>query len=290
MIFRTAATALAGGLALAACGGGEPASVRTERSPRRIVAGSVFAAETLLAIAPRERIAAVHELAANAKFSLVAAEVAGFPRVGAEPEQLLAVRPDLVVVDAFTKPETLAILASAAVPVLLVPAPRSFEDIATNVRRVGEACRLEAAAERLVAAMNARLAELAARRAEFAQFELMSLDGGLHTLGRGSLFDAVVCAAGAVNLAAERGAGPFRIMTTESVLAWRPQVLVIEVRADSAAEERKWVDRVPGFELLPAVQRGQIVFLDAALLGTTSHHLVDAVAALQDALAGWGPK
>src|SRR6187200_46151 len=63
--------------------------------PQRIVAASVLAAEVLLAIAPRERIAAVHVLAADPVFSLVAAQARALPLVGAEPEQLLAARPDL---------------------------------------------------------------------------------------------------------------------------------------------------------------------------------------------------
>jgi len=256
----------------------------------RIVCGSVFAAETLLEIAPRERIAAVHEFAADSRYSLVADQVEGLELVGAEPEQLISVRPDLVIVGAFTKPETLAILASAGVPVLRTATPRSFVDIAANIRLIGRACLLEAEAEALVARMNVRLAELQKRGRELGACEVMSLDGGLRTMGNGSLFDAVVTAAGATNLAAKNGAGPFRIMNFESVLAWRPEMLVIDLQSGKEETEREWIAQSLGFELLPAVVNDRILFVPSALFATTSHHLVETVAFVQDTLLRWGSK
>src|SRR5678815_1583931 len=112
-------TLLAGPGILCGCRQAKPRHApdwRPAAPPQRIVAASVFATEVLLAIAPRERIAAVHVLAADPRYSLVVAEANGLPLVGAEPEQLLAAAPDLVLCDAFTRPETLALLSAADVP------------------------------------------------------------------------------------------------------------------------------------------------------------------------------
>lgn len=101
---------------LAACARPAPwAAVdwRPANAPQRIVAASLLATEVLLEILPRERLAGVHVLAADPRFSLVAGDVQGLPLVGADAEQLLAVRPDLVLCDAYTRPETLALLSSA---------------------------------------------------------------------------------------------------------------------------------------------------------------------------------
>ena len=265
----------------------EPGSMR---SPQRIVAGSVLAAEVLLEIAPRRRIAAVHELAVDPRYSLVADLAGDFTLVGAEPEDLLSVAPDLVIVDAFTRPETLAILASAGVPVLRTTTPRRFVDIADNIRAIGRACDLQAAAESLVVGMQQRLTELADKGRDLAGWRVMSLDGALHTYGSGSLFDAVVTAAGACNLAAENGAGPFRKLDLESALAWRPEVLVIDMVSGSEDSESAWMRQRTGFEFLPAMANGRIVFVPSNLFGTTSHRLVETVAFVQDALLRWGPR
>lgn len=288
VIRRALPTALAA--LAAACSQHGDTFTRPERPPERIVAGSVLAAETLLAIAPRERIAAVHRFAADPGYSLVAGQVGELPLVGAEPEELMSARPDLVIVDAFTKPETLAILASAEVPVLRTATPQSFADVAANLRAIGSACHLEAAAEDLVRRMQQRLAELEVRGRELDGWRILRLDGAFYTYGRGSLFDAVVNAAGARNLAAEHGAGPFRKLTLESTLAMRPEVLVIDTVSGSTDSERAWIEQTAGLGLVPAVQNDRIVFVAKALFGTTSHRLVDTVEYLQDALLSWGPK
>ncbi|MCC7397476.1 MAG: ABC transporter substrate-binding protein [Planctomycetes bacterium] len=256
--------------------------------PQRIVAGSVFAAEVLIELVPRGRIAAVHELAAMPEYSLVAAAVADLPRVGPEPEQLLQARPDLVVIDAFTRAETQALLDAAGVPIVRMAAASSFDDIATNIRRLGELVYANTAAERLVATMHARRGELAARGERLARWRLCGLDGALHSYGRGSLFDAVVTTAGAHNLMAENGGDAFRRLDVEEVLGWRPDAIVLSGTSGGAAQDKDWLLQHPGLRLLPCVARDRLLFVPPALLATTSHHLVDAVDFVQQALLAWG--
>ncbi len=278
------------GLGLCACRSEKSWNVagwRPPAPPQRIVAASVFATEVLLAIAPRERLVGVHMLAVDPRYSLVVHAAQGMNLVGPDPEQLLAARPDLVICDAFTRPETLALLAAANVPVVQTSTPTSFADIAANVRRLGELCHLQSPAARLVAAMEERLAALAVRAKELAGWRLASLDGALHTHGKDSLFDAMVVAVGATNLAAERGVGPFRRLDLESILAWRPDALVLSGLDDTSIVP-SWLSQNPGLSLLPCVGKQRIVRLPGSLLGTTSHHLVDAAAALQATLLSWG--
>lgn len=284
-------TLLAGLGVLGSCRQPKPwtaADWRPAAPPQRIVAGSLLATEVLLAIAPRERIAAVHVLATDPRYSLVVAEAAGLPLVGAEPEQLLAVQPDLVLCDAFTRPETLALLASADVPVVATANPVRFADIAGNVRHIGRLCHLEAAAEAVATQMEERLRALAARAPELAGWRIASLDGALHTHGRPSLFDAMVTAAGATNLAAVRGVGPFRKLDLEAVLAWQPDALVLGGAAGDGAAVPAWVRQNPGLPLLTCVQNGRLVRIPGPLLATTSHRLVEAAAMLQEQLLRWG--
>jgi len=268
--------------------GADPASASTpDVLPHRVVAGSIFAAEVLVELAPPGLLVGVHELASDPAYSWVAARLVDLPKVGARPEQLLALRPDLVVLDAYTRPETLALLRAASVPVLRLDAPQGFADIATNIRVLAGACGLDAAGELLIDRMQARLRQLDAGRGKLREWRVCSLDGAYHTYGSGSLFDAVMQAVGARNLAAERGAGLFRKLKLESLLAWRPDAIV--VAAEGRGTERPvWLDQVPGLGLLACAQRERFLVLPGALLGSTSHHLVDAAAFIQQHLLAWG--
>lgn len=264
-------------------------ATRPVEPPQRIVAASIFATEVLLEILPRGRLAAVHSLAADPRFSLVAADVSGLPLAGAEPEQVIAAAPDLVILDAFTRPETKALLQWAGIPILCPPEPRSFADIAANIRCVGRACHVEATAEALVERMEARLRELARRGAELRSFRICSLDGALHTQGRGSTIDAMLAAAGASNLAAERGAGPYRKLTVETILAWQPDgLLIADQRGDVAPGAPAWLAQVPGLELLECAAKGRLAFVPGPMLATTSHRLVDAASRVQEQMLRWG--
>lgn len=290
---RPSAVALAPLLAfaVAACGEPKPWSVpgwRPEAPPRRIVAASLLSAEVLLAIAPRERLAGVIYLAADPAFSLVVDQAAGLPLVGADPEQLLAVRPDLVICDAFTRPETLALLGAADVPVVATADAASFADIAANVRLIGRLCHVDEQAAQLVDAMQERLGRLAARAGELRDWRIANLDGGLHTHGAGSLFDAVAAAVGARNLARERGAGAFRKLDVETLLGWRPDALVLGGDPASTPVVPRWVQDHAGLSLLPCVGAGRVVRVPGPLLATTSPRLVEAAERLQQALLAWG--
>lgn len=287
-----AAPAFAGvlaGLAAVACSRTPDLSVtRPAAPPQRIVAGSLLSAEVLLEIAPRERLAAVHSLAADPLYSLVAAATAGLPQVGAEPEQLLAVQPDLVVVDAYTRPETVALLLAAGVPILRTESAASFADIAANVLRIGRACHLEEAAATLTKRLDERVAAVRAAGADLAGWRVCSLDGAMNTYGKDSLFDAVVATAGATHLAAQRGVGPFRRLDVEALLAWQPDALVLGCAPGGEERERAWLRQVPGLQYLVCVQKDRLVFVPGPLLGATSPRLVEAAELLQQRLHAWG--
>ncbi|MCA8963304.1 MAG: ABC transporter substrate-binding protein [Planctomycetes bacterium] len=256
--------------------------------PTRIVAASVFAAEVLLDLLPRERIAGVHYLAADPRYSLVADRVGDLPQVDADPEALLSVDPDLVVLDAFTKPETVSLLEAAGVRLLRPHEARDFAGIWANIRQLSTACGCEAAAERLIASSAARLAALRETAPERAAWRVMSLDGALHTYGKGSLFDAVVAATGARNLAAEEGVGPFRKLDVEAVLVMPADAIVLGAGTGDLAQERQWLVQHPGLRLMNCVERDRLLFVPSPLLASTSHHLVAAAERIAEQLTRWG--
>lgn len=261
---------------------------RPSAPPQRVVLGSVLAAESLLDVLPRERIAGVHAFAADPRYSLVAAAADALPLVGAEPERLLAVEPDLVLVDAFTRPETLALLDAAGVPVVRACDPHGFGDVEANLRLLGRATHLDSEVEGIVQSMRRELEAIEQAGGQLAGWRLLGLDGALHSYGRGSLFDAIASAAGARNVASERGVGEFLKLDVEVVLAWSPDAIVIAAQPGEADEVPEWLRQYPGLELLPCVQRRRLVKVPAPLLTTTSHRLVEAARFVQRQLLAWG--
>lgn len=266
----------------------DAADWRPQQPAQRIVAGSVLAVESLLEVISHERLVGVHTIAADTRYSLVAEQAKTLPLLGASPEQLLSVRPDLVLVDAFTRAETLALLAAANVPVVRTRDPHSFEDIEANLRLLGRVTHLDQEAEQIIAATTEKLEAIRLAGKDLEGWRLLSLDGALHTYGEGSLFDVMTRTAGARNLAAEQGVGSFRKLDIEEVLAWRPDALVLSGEPPAGGGLPEWVKQCPGLDLLPCVAAGRILYVPARLLITTSHRLVDSAAFVQKQLVEWG--
>lgn len=254
----------------------------------RVVAGSVLALESLLGIMPRERFAAVHTIAADPRYSLVADLARGMRQVGASPEQLLSVRPDLVIVDAYTQAETLALLSEAKVPIVRTIDPHSFADIEANLRTLGRVTHLEAPVEEVIASMRQQIVSLRRRADTLPPWRLLSLDGAMHTLGSSSLFDLIVTTAGARNLAADHGVGAFRRLDIEEVLAWRPDAIVLSGSPPQGGGLPEWVAQCPGLPLASCIEKRRILYVPGTLLTTTSHRLVDAAEYVQRKLLEWG--
>ena len=258
--------------------------VTVSAPPQRIVAASVFSAETLLEIAPASRMAGVHFLAADARYSRVADKAKATQLLGASPEQLIAARPDLVVIDEFTLADTAILLRSFGIPVVRTRPVASFDDVAANIRLLGFATGADKEAEALCERMFARREAIREAGKSLGAWRVMNCNGALDTYGARSLLDDAVRIAGASHLPADHGVGGYCKLDVETVLGWRPDALLVSVGDN---DDAAWVGQHPGLRLLPCVQRGRVARIPASLLSSTSHHAIEVAALLQQTLVAW---
>lgn len=259
--------------------------------PQRVVAASVFSAEVLLELLPEARFAGLHFLASEPRYSRVAARAAAMPKLGASPEQLIAAKPDLVVIDEFTSADTAILLGSVGIPVVRTRPVANFDDVAQNVRLLGHAVGADEAAEAVCERLLARREAIRAKGEGLGAFRVMNLNGALDTYGSASLLDDAVRTAGATHLPAVHGVGGYRHLDIETVLSWRPDAIVVSVDDTATAatgDGTEWLAQHPGLRLLPCVQKGRVVRIPGSLLSNTSHHAIEVAARLQSALRAWG--
>ena len=103
-------------------------AVEIPATPRRIVSIALSADETLVDLVPPERLVGVTTFIDDPSIPPASGRVpAAAVRVTGEPEALLALRPDIVFASAYTRPDALAILAGAGVPVVGSGALRTLD-------------------------------------------------------------------------------------------------------------------------------------------------------------------
>lgn len=173
---------------------------------------------------PEQRIASITWLSRSEGDPALLGRAARIPVNHGSAEEVLALRPDLVLAGRYTTGATRALLERAGVPLLEVEPAGDWDGVRRTVREVAAAVQAPVRGEALLAAMDADLRRLA-ERGPRAPVRVIGWGGsGEDVPGRDTMFNTIVEAAGAVNVAA-LSAGT-RSFDVEQVLRANPAVLM----------------------------------------------------------------
>jgi iron complex transport system substrate-binding protein len=205
------------------------ATTVADARPERIVSINVCTDQLLLLVADRSQIRAVTHLAANPFFSNWAARAKGLPRTRGLAEEVMTLRPDLVLAGPFSPKATVALLRRLRFRVAVLPVASSLDDVRKNIRQVGRLTGNAARAEKVVAGFDTRLRRqpTPARRPTVAFYWL----GGYST-GSATLAGDAARAAGFENLADRAGLAHVGPLPMETLISGRPDALVLAVSRD----------------------------------------------------------
>ena len=213
------------GVAAAALLAIQPAAAAASRAkPQRILSMHLCADMLLLQMVPKTRIAGVTYLAHDGAEGLFPGADAGIPINHGTAEDIIRLKPDLILADSFATPLTRRLAKAIGAPILELDYATSFEDIRRNLRLIGAAVGEPARADALIARMDADLAEIADQPPR-NPIRVIAWSGGDSVPGRGTLSGRIVEAAGAINVAARPGQ-TYATLDVEQVLAAQPQALL----------------------------------------------------------------
>ena len=246
--------------------------------PQRVVSASLCTDEYIFRLLPRSRIAALSFLSADTHpiVSTIALEVRGIPLVHASTEEILARRPDLVVMYAGTEPRLHAQLREAGVPAFDVPWAQSLSDIRGVTLDLGRALGVERRAQALLAQMDSRLARLV-RPAPPVRTLIYEPNGYATADG---VTDEIMHAAGLVDASQGEGATRAGTVPVENVVASPPELLLL----NGAEEEHPALaDLVLGHPALASLKsRVMVAHVALTSLLCPGPWSADAVAPLAD--------
>ncbi len=238
-----------------------------------IVSLNLCSDQLLVELAARPQIAAVSFLARDPTLSYVARRARRLPAVQASAEQVLALHPDLVLAGVYGARPALALIKDRGIPVLQLAMAKDFPAIRRETLHVGRRLGRLAQARRQLARMD-RLLRASRAAPDAMKPRGLVLEPGGFTPGRGSLADAVLKAAGWINLAATAGIDGYGYLSLEKVLTLHPDVLISEhTDADYPSLAGQWLHH-PALSALPRV------YVPGALLACGGPQTAIAVAEL----------
>lgn len=279
-------SALLFALSLVACRGGEQAPAQPAGPPRRLASRTVFADELLWALGPevQGRVIGLSPMADDPRYCVVAGQwPKSTARLGRNPEELLALAPDLVILASFSAPEYRAAIEDK-LRVLVLEDFSGFDGYLDNLARVGEALAEPEAAAALGARFMARRAALEAARPPVSERPtVIAWDYG-YAPGSATSFDDMASSAGFINLPARAGVVGHQRVDAEQVVAWDPAWVVVSCGESSCPEAVAKFAALPGFAGLSAVTRAQVIAIEPPYLATTGEAMLEVVARMQAAL------
>jgi iron complex transport system substrate-binding protein len=194
-------------------------------TPRRIVSIHLCADQVALALAHRERIVSLSYLSTDPSRSHMAEAAKGIRLNTGTAEEVVALRPDLVLAGFKSARTTVASLRSLGYRVVELAFATDFDAIRAQIRRVARLLGEIKRGESLIAGMDRRLkfaaTDIPGNRPLAAIYQPMGF-----TSGRGSLEHTLLAAAGFENLAVRLKMGALGHLPLETLVTAKPDLLV----------------------------------------------------------------
>ncbi len=254
--------------------------VTIPQKPERIVSLTLGTDEILLSLVAPQRVRAVTYLARDSIWTNVGEIAQQVEHTSqSDPEQIIALEPDLVLAASYNNPDHVQLLRDAGIPVVVVLLFDSVDRIADNIRFVAHLTGDEERAEALIAAMAARLAKVEALVAEAeTKPRVLFYSSFGSSAGKGSTFSDIVRRAGGINLGDEALESPFGEISLEKIVELNPDVIITDEFAPE--DNAKWQENFsnhPALANVNAKRNGKIYTVPARHLSTVSQHIVEGV-------------
>lgn len=262
-------------------------SVRLRSRAQRVFPASSSVVDFLVALAPPERLAALPEQA------LDYASVAGDPAAWASvprfyvylAETVIALAPDLVIVEPSQDRNTSARLRSAGLEVVELPEVRNWAEARATLLCVGELLELTPRAEALARELDQRVSRLRAepgRRATLRALCYSNFGGAGWSAGSNTTIHEQIVLAGLRDAAAESGRVGHVQITFEELIALDPDLILVSkplrggdsTSGDFGGASQRVLESEPSLQSLRAVREERILALHPNLFATSSHNLV----------------
>ena len=199
------------------------------------------------------------------------------------PEKVIALKPDLVLIDASTGPKSaIEAIKSAGIKVIQTPESWSLADLPIKVRAVGDAIGAQDQAEDLVQQLNQSLRVSTVKNSPRVAFLYLRGTSSVYLIGgAGSGADSMLDAIGAIDVGAQSLDRPFNTLTAESLAELNPDVILVMSKGLESVGGVQGLLKLPGVGQTKAGKNSAVIDVDDSLLlsfGPRTPSLVEALA------------
>ncbi len=241
--------------------------------PYRIASTTEGTDEILAGLVPKKRIVMVTTFASQPSYSNIVTYVKGIPAINqVNAEQVLAVKPNIVLMASYNTPAIVQQIEQTGVPVFEFTNFNSIKDIENNIGIVGRLVGASAKALQMVTSMKKQLQVIHQATAKVKKLTVLDYGTDGYAAGRNTTVDNVIQAAGGINVA--KSVNGWELITDEEIVKMNPQV-IIDANNDPGFVKKIMSD--PALASVAAVKNSHVYTINGAQLMAVSQYIVRGV-------------
>ena len=233
----TAALALLGGVASAPASAAGP----------RIASMNLCTDQLLMTLADPGQILGLSRYSRDAWQSYAASDARRYPILSGGAEDILVLKPDIVVASLFDKRSTRELLKAQGLQLAEFAVPRNLDEAKAQIREMGEIVQHRDRAEAEIARLDAAMAR-ARQAVSDSHYSVLPLSRRGWVSGRDSLVSSLLSETGLFNAAGALGVDFGGFVPLEAIVKARPDFLLVSEAGDRAEDDGR------AFLLHPALE------------------------------------
>ena len=253
--------------------------VRLERPPSKVHSLSLGHTEILAALMDFSRVSAVYSFFTDPEQSNISDLSKSHNLIGFDPEEVVALDPEIVIASRFTDADNVALLKDAGISVARASLENSAVGNAPNILLIGYMIGAEKQALSLVDEIESRMKVVGDLLNGNDQPRVLSISKftSIFVAGSESTEGGIIEQAGGINAAADSGIEGHQQVTIEGIAAINPDVIVIPQPFEGA---NAFIDELKSSTALsevPAVKNDLVYYVVPKYHTTLSHWNVRGV-------------
>lgn len=254
--FAVVVLALIVGIARPACAADLP----------RVASINLCTDQLLMSLADPDQILGLSPYAQNGALSWAAADAKRYRRLSGEAEDVLMLKPDVVVAGRYTKRATRELLKQQGLRVAEFDIAKSIDDVKSQIRRMGDLVKHPDRAAALIARLDAaitRAKQAVARK----PYRVLALSRRGWVSGDDSVTNALLSIIGLSNAASSLGVRHGGFAKLETIIALKPDFILVSSSSNVAEDEGRALLLHPALEKLYPPSRRIVIPEDLTVCG-----------------------
>lgn len=257
--------------------------VTISKKPVKIIPLSLGSAEILFSLVEKNRITAISDFSDDAAVSNISVEAKQIKNraTSAKVENIIALSPDLVLLDSWSDAKFVKQLRDAKITVYVFKTPSNINEDKTLIKSLSHLVGEDAKGNEVVNWMDTKLKAIENKlKALKPEKKLSILDYSEmgSTSGKGTNFDDVITRAGLINLISKNGLEGWPQLSKEMIIKYNPDILSIPGWFyDTKNNEKSFKDKIlkdKSLSGVKAVKNSKIIAIPYKHLAAVSQYAV----------------